>query len=1124
MNDPSQPPPIPPLDAAQRIHQKCEQFEDAWSGPTRPQLGAFLTDAQEPERSWLLAELLSLEVELRQGAGEQPAEAEYLQSFPGEGDRHVIATAFRRCADLEREARQSPKIEGYDILAELGRGGMGVVYKARDLRLKRLVALKMILAGGHAVAEHLARFRTEAEMVARLQHPNIVQIFDIGEQDGHPYIAFEFIEGKTLADFAGREPQPPCVAAELLEAMARAMHYAHQQGVVHRDLKPTNVLLSAEFGARSAEQKDSSALRAPNSALCPKITDFGLAKDLAANLDHTATGTILGTPSYMSPEQADGRVHALGPASDLYSLGAILYGLLTGRPPFQGTSAIQTLKMVVNTEPVPPSQLQPHLPRDLETICLKCLHKDPARRYVTAGDLADDLRWFLNGEPILARPVGPVERTWRWCVRNPTLASMAVGLVAVVVSAFTVVVWQLNETTQALAREEQQRKQRVLGQVNTLCDAAPGAVPGILADLEANRDSVLPHLRERFAEEGAQPKRMRLALALLPIEPEKVRDGLVAWMLQARDPDEVLVIRDALRPHAADLTNKLWQQVDERTRPADERFRALVALGSFDPANPRWNAVAPVVVEELLTANALHVGVWVTALHAVRAALFPTLGEVFRGQRLPEQRHVAAMVLADYAADRGDLLAELLMDADEKQFDVIYRPLQAHGEQGLAVLTGEIDKKLPPNLPSADDSREKLAKRQANAAVALLRMNRPARVWPLLEHSPDPRVRSYLIHRLSPLGADARAIVNQLDATRDVTLRRALLLSLGEFGETDFTPDDRKAVLPKVRELYTTASDPGLHAAAEWLLRTWKQEAWLIQRNDEWAKASRERQRPELGGTPVADAPGSPRWSVNTQGQTMVVIPGPVEFVMGTPTTEAGWSGNAPQHKRRIGRTVAMAAKAVTVADYRRFDAGFGIGVIEGHAPTADSPVLGTTWYQAAAYCNWLSKEDGIPEDQWCYEIQGTTTKLREKYLSRTGYRLPTEAEIEYATRAGAVTSRHYGETEELLPKYGWYNKNTHERTSPVGSLKPNDLGLFDVHGNSMTWCQERSQAYPITKGTEVAEDQEDDLVVDSTVSRVLRGGAFGIIVVAVRSSYRDSGVPGTRSFYCGVRPARTLP
>ena len=246
---------------------------------------------------------------------------------------------------------------------------------------------------------------------------------------------------------------------------------------------------------------------------------------------------------------------------------------------------------------------------------------------------------------------------------------------------------------------------------------------------------------------------------------------------------------------------------------------------------------------------------------------------------------------------------------------------------------------------------------------------------------------------------------------------------------------------------------------------------------------------------------------------------------MGSPPTEAGRNSNENQHKRRIGRTFALAAKSVTLAEYRRFEARYGIGEVEAQARTADSPVIGTNWYQAAAYCNWLSKEEGIDKAQWCYEtnVPGQVTKFREKFLSLTGYRLPTEAEMEYATRAGALTSRYYGETEELLPKYAWYNGNSKERTWPVGSLKPNDLGLFDMQGYLFTWCQESFKPYPAGKGDEAAEDKEDGLVANNTESRVLRGGSFFYQASYVRSSYRIYDVPSFRNSYYGFRAARTF-
>jgi WD40 repeat protein len=294
-------------------------------------------------------------------------------------------------------------VPGYEILGELGRGGMGVVYKAYQPSLKRFVALKMVLAGQHADPTDLVRFRQEATMVARLQHPNIVQIYEVGEHDGLSYLALEFVEGGTLAKKTAGLPQTPREAARKVELLARAVEYAHQRGVLHRDLKPGNVLLT------------------PDGA--PKLTDFGLARELGGE-GMTVSGTVVGTPGYLAPEQAEGGKAALGAATDVYALGAILYSLLTGRPPFQGASRLDTIRQTLEREPTRPGQLNPKVPRDLETITLKCLQKHPARRYASAAELADDLHRFLADEPIRARPVGRLERFGRWCKRHPGVATL----------------------------------------------------------------------------------------------------------------------------------------------------------------------------------------------------------------------------------------------------------------------------------------------------------------------------------------------------------------------------------------------------------------------------------------------------------------------------------------------------------------------------------------------------------------------------------------------------------------------------------------------------------------------------------------------------------------------------
>jgi formylglycine-generating enzyme required for sulfatase activity len=688
----------------------------------------------------------------------------------------------------------------------------------------------------------------------------------------------------------------------------------------------------------------------------------------------------------------------------------------------------------------------------------------------------------------------------------------------------------------------------------------------------------------------------------------------------------------------------------------------------MEPRLTRDQTVQDVVVNNLVAVQAADLTAWKDALRPVRAKLLAPLSVVFRNSDRPAERSLAADILADYAADQPRLLADLLLDADEKQFAVIYPKLKEHGEQGVPILTGELGKEMstPPAPPdwtvrfykwhdvdkdhpanweavlkspildvlrmprlylvgaqsltpapptpkvprfnfavvattevtlgeeeftiraTVDDgvrvwldnnvviddwvwgpprtksaviankpgrhvikveffqaaggytldvdltgsvpTPEKLTKRQVNAAVALLQMDQPSKVWPLLKHSPDPRLRSYLIHALAPLGADAKTIVKQLNReSEDVTMRRALLLSLSEFGEK-VTTDERKAFLPNLQKMYQAEPDPGLHAATEWLLRQWKEEAWLAETNQAWAEDKEQQaKRLETIEQELKKETGKDeaRWYVNGQGQTLVVIPGPVEFWMGSPPTEEGRGGDWElRHWRRIGRSFAIASKEVTVEQFLRFRKDHPIS--RQYAPSDDCPVNNVTWYEVAEYCNWLSEQEGIPKEQWCYEpnAEGKYAKgmkMAPNYYQRTGYRLPTEAEWEFACRAGAATRYFFGESEELLPRYAWYQQNSQGKSWPVGSLKPNDLGLFDMHGNIWQWCQDAERPYDKGDDGKAGEASEDIGEIPNSIPRMVRGGVYFLPALAERSANRADLKPEQR-FVASLRPARTLP
>jgi eukaryotic-like serine/threonine-protein kinase len=355
-----------------------------------------------------------------------------------------------------------PKLPGYEIQKELGRGGMSVVYLAKQTLLDRLVALKMIVAGVDADPEYRFRLLQEARAVAQLHHPNIVAIYDVGEYEDRLFLSLEYVSGGSLHDRIDRTPQIPAAAAWLVETLARAMHYAHQNGIIHRDLKPANVLLERKLEIRNSKPEKERADRISSfefriSDFTPKVTDFGVAKLLNDVAGPTRTGAFVGTPSYMAPEQAGGK-GVIGPETDVYALGAILYELLTGRPPFWAANPLDTLLQVRFQEPVAPRTLQPAVPRDLETICLKCLQKDSTRRYSSSQDLAEDLRRFQAGEPIEARPPGPIERLRHSVRRHPVTTGLVAALLLAIGTGFAGLTYGYVAARNAFAAEAAKRQ------------------------------------------------------------------------------------------------------------------------------------------------------------------------------------------------------------------------------------------------------------------------------------------------------------------------------------------------------------------------------------------------------------------------------------------------------------------------------------------------------------------------------------------------------------------------------------------------------------------------------------------------------------------------------------------
>jgi serine/threonine protein kinase/formylglycine-generating enzyme required for sulfatase activity len=675
-------------------------------------------------------------------------------------------------------------------------------------------------------------------------------------------------------------------------------------------------------------------------------------------------------------------------------------------------------------------------------------------------------------------------------------------------------------------------------------------VPSIVAEMEAYRRWVNPLLREagtNAAAHGDKGRQRKLALALLPADASQF-DSLFERLLEAAPPDSP-VVRDFLRSADQErLIERLRSVLNTPGESAEPRFRAACALADcLPPDDACWPPASALIAEWLLQAvqkNAGHYASLLEQLSPVKTHLLEPLSAVYRNpKRTDSEKTFATNIVVAYAADDAQFLAELLMDADEKQFGPVYDKLEAQRVQAVSILQSELRNKSASNASAA--VKEQLAKRRANAAVALLRLERPERVWEVFKHTPDPRARSYLIQRLALLGASPGDLVKRLEVEQDVTIRRALLLALGGYTPHRLSLALRHEWLHKLAQLYREDPDAGIHGAAEWLLRQWRQESVIKKFTADWMRDSKRRNQKKvqieqnLQRDKHKTAPG---WYVNGMGQTMVALPGPMDFWMGSPNTEAGRENMSERrHHRRIGRSFAIAAKSVTVAEFQRFleanpdarkwyyaDPSLPKG-LQQFSPLSDCPIICVDWYSAAHYCNWLSEEEGLPKKERCYEANNDGKyepgmRLSPNYLTRLGYRLPQEAEWEYACRAGAVTSRYYGETEELLAWYARYPQNSEEHTWPVGGLKPNDWGLFDMQGNAWNWCQEQYRGdNPETADGKPLDDIEDDLNISTDALRVLRGGSILMRASCLRSANRQAGDPLPRTGVVGFRPVRTL-
>lgn len=1065
----------------------------------------------------------------------------------------------------------------YAELTEIGRGGIGMIYRARQISLNRDVAIKVIRDAQSRCDSDFVRFRLEAESAARLSHPNIVPIYEIGDDGQAPFFTMKLIDGENLSQWLRQSDHDLSTKITIVEKSARAIHYAHQNGVLHRDIKPANILIDHD------DQ--------------PHVTDFGLAKNLGVSMDLTLTGQIMGTPSYMSPEQASGDQSASTVAIDVYGLGAVLYQCLTGNPPFTADNMYDVVRMVVDQPVTAPSRLATNVDRDLNTICLKCLEKEPEKRYASALDLADDLnRWRLD-EPITARPVGWIERSAKWFRRNQTIATLACSSAAMLVIAFGIIGWLGSRYLQS--RQERQGIQAV----QEIREANVGEIESLLEQFDVSQPFTQMELEKRFEKASpAAPERTNLAMALSTQNPDYA-EFLIA-RLGKLSPPELTTVIEFLRPHTRRVGGKLIGQFQNDSLAMETRVAAAAALIELDLSEVVWPMLrhsADPTARSAVIARLSDLSIGCDKIcqtlplennEGIRRALVQILASQDETELSQTQRSCVWSVVGKLFVNDSDPGVHAAADQAFFQWTVEPPTLSSAPtdktvfveiDAELAKVTDRIESILstrPKHQIQWESGLERRSIKPPLDQVALYRFDRdsdrfkdevtgtsgkpigPGKlVWTdgILgmavhlqgdstiecenEFKPDyttPFSMGCWIVRQRPAGeltaqqaADAEygTVLSRLAAGQsgfdlwmnDGSLSSHLVSSgqgMIKVAGTESLPKDQWQHVfvtydgTKVAEgmtLYVNGRpvehvviEPGLYGPID------RSAPFCIgQRYDGGKGTSRERypffglvdevrlydrqlsefevsQLYQMSLAEIADV----HFNSRTFEQSHVLVSEHQRELLEPLTkqrkilqsrrrelrdkTQVRWLVGANEHTMSIvsrpahegGEVLpyglAVGQCPVTVEQYLRFDDSATCDT--NIAPSPNCPMNSVSRHDAAAYCNWLSKKDGLSDDQCCYvELEpdpehGKIFRLKDSHRDLLGYRLPTLDEWHHVCRANASTLYSFGDDPELFSRYGWSSENSDGRSHPVGSLLPNDFGIFDMHGGLWEWCSTGTQ------------------------------------------------------------------
>jgi len=957
-------------------------------------------------------------------------------------------------------------LDRYKVIRELGEGSFGKVFLAKDEKLSRLVAIK-VAKKTVKEQDRLKSFFEEARVLASLDHPHIVPIYDVGNSDIEGvFFVSKFIDGVSLAQKIKHGGCSVDDAVTMIFLVAEALGHAHEKGVVHRDIKPDNILID-QMGK-------------------PHVADFGLA--LKVEFLNTNSG-FNGTPAYMSPEQAGGKGYQVDCRSDIFSLGVVFYELITGERPFTGANLGEIIKKVVQAEVVPPSRINPNIPKEIEQICLKALCKNRDDRYASATEFSSDLQSisdmrknFSNSKKIGAN--------YNWF--SILLASSAIFL--------CLSVWLIHRGYEADLNGK--AKAMVSGVLFAEGKALANALEK--SDELISRTSLI-YIQELAGLDITDPRRVNAILGLGGLDPI-LNNELCNQMLKVSVPN-FLVIRKRLDPFKQSLIDIVVKKLGKAD--ADELLRIGGALALWDPDNNELKKHIPKITEKLITENKLLLMDWIEVYRPLGEILYPLLMSKLAGNEVNTSRNYFATALCcDFARNNCSQLFDLMEISDPHNAYLILEKMVPLKNEVLQ-LAKNIRLVNAEKLSFEQDL--KFYDRQGIASAIQISLGEDAG-FTVFSLSSDPTSKSKCLVMLGCLNVLPSRIMEKINSTSDVSSKKLMVISLGDLNLDLVDLDIKKNWERNFLERYQTDPDAGLHSALDWLLR----KRWGLEKEcDRIVESLKSKINPDK------------KWFINSIGQTFVVVDGPALFTMGSPHDEPLRYEGEEFHSRLISKSIAVSQKEVTISEFLSLipDQRY----TEKYAKTPDTAMSCISWYDCARYCNLLTekeftKEDCIyvPYDAGLYE-QGM--RIVNDPLKKKGYRMPTEAEFEFFHRGGSTKSFNFGSDTRLLDRYSFYAENSKNQLWPVGTLRPNEFGLFDTGGNAFEWCLDIYESYYDLKGKD--EDffmQVQDKNVMTTISRCMRGGCFYNQISSLRTADRNGAKPDDRSNSRGLRLVRSLP